>query len=215
MNITPFLSSRGAISYLVTRQSGRAILIDPSFEMAEKIVIHLKQNNLILTNILETHTHADFFSSRKLFLELYPQVKIRKPFEEIDIEGLTVLSTPGHTDDSVCYILECCCKKNIFTGDTLLLGGTGRTDFQGGSSEKLYDSLAQILELPETTIIHPNHNYQGITSDTLCNQKQNNPRLKLVVENQKIDFVELMNNHKPPQPDLFEEAIEYNMNKFN
>lgn len=209
MTITRFLSSRGSISYLVIQRDNQVILIDPSFEMAEKIIIYLKQNNLKLTNILETHTHADFFSSRRLFLKLYPEVKIRKPFEDNSLDGVEIIKTPGHTDDSVCYLID----NNLFTGDTLLLGGTGRTDFQGGSSEKLYQSLTQILKFLDTTIIYPNHNYQGVTSDTLGNQKLTNPRLKLVLENKYTEFVELMNNHKPPKPDLFEEAIKYNTTK--
>ncbi len=209
MTIIPFLSSRGAISYLAIENQKaiqKAILIDPSFEMAEKITIHLKQNLINLDYILETHTHADFFSSRNLFLQLYPNVRIRKPFEKLEIPNWTILETPGHTDDSVCYFAQ----GYLFTGDTLLLGGTGRTDFQGGSSQKLYQSLLKTLELPDSTIIYPNHNYKGITSDALGNQKIINPRLKLVLENKQSEFIELMNNHKPPKPDLFEEAIDYN-----
>jgi sulfur dioxygenase len=207
MTIIPFLSSRGAISYLIIRENNRAILIDPNFEMAEKIMIYIKQNSVALTHILETHTHADFFSSRDLFQKLFPQALVRKPFENVSIENLQTIPTPGHTNDSVCYIFE---QKYIFTGDTLLIGGTGRTDFQEGSSNQLFESLSTILNLPLSITIYPNHNYNNLTETTLLEQTTTNPRLKLVNENKKQEFIQLMDNHKPPKPDLFEEAILYN-----
>lgn len=207
MTITPFLSNRGSISYLIVQNNNQAILIDPGYEMAEKIIIYIKQNSLKLSHILETHTHADFFSCRDLFLKLYPQVAIRKPFEDVVICDLEIITTPGHAHDSVCYLFE---QKYIFTGDTLLIGGTGRTDFQGGSSSDLFESLTKLLTLTHTTIIYPNHNYNHLTQTTLIKQITTNPRLKLVYENKKQEFIELMNNHKPPKPDLFDEAISYN-----
>lgn len=89
----------------------------------------------------------------------------------------------------------------------MLVGGTGRTDFQLGESKALYSTLKRILTLPETALIYPSHNYQGQNKSTLGVEKLTNPRLKLVVENKKEEFITLLNNHKPPKPDLFEESL--------
>jgi glyoxylase-like metal-dependent hydrolase (beta-lactamase superfamily II) len=98
----------------------------------------------------------------------------------------------------------------IFTGDTLLIGGTGRTDFQMGNSQILYETLQKILVLPDTTIIYPGHNYQNQTKTTLGVEKLTNPRLKLVLEGKKEEFINLMNDHRPSKPELFEESLRWN-----
>lgn len=224
--ITPFLSTQGVISFLVTNSQNEAILIDPSFELAQKIVLEIKQKNLKLKYILETHTHADFFSSRPLFKTLYPEAKIglsqfsttkdnQMKFKDGDILELqnlklTVWQANGHTNESLVFVLDQYNQTSIFTGDTLFIGGTGRTDFQIGDSKILYESLERILTLLDTTLIYPGHNYEGQTKTTLAVEKLTNLRLKLVLEGKKDEFVTLMNNHKPTKPDIFEESLKWN-----
>lgn len=194
--------------------------------MAQKIVLYIKQNHLQLKYILDTHTHADFFSARNLFKKLYADAKIGmsqfSPTKEKDLKlqdnqvlelkeiKLTVWQAHGHTNESLMYILDQAGQTAVFTGDSLLIGGSGRTDFQAGDSQALYHTLQRILSLPESTIIYPNHNYQGQTKSTLAVEKITNPRLKLVVEGKKEEFMNIIQNHKPPLPDLFEESIKFN-----
>jgi len=226
MSITPFLSNQGVISFLITNSQNEAILIDPSFDMTQKIVLEIKQKDLKLKYILDTHTHADFFSARNLFKNLYPEAKVGlsefSPTKDNELKlkdnqilelseiKITTWQSHGHTGESLIYKLEHEDKISIFTGDSLLIGGTGRTDFQAGESEELYQTLERILTLPENIIVYPNHNYQGQTKTTLAVEKITNPRLKLVPEANKEEFLNLMENHKPPLPDLFEESIRFN-----
>ena len=226
MSTTPFLSTQGVISFLITNNQNEAILIDPSFEMAQKIVSKIKQDNLQLKFVLDTHTHADFFSSRALFKALYPEAKVGlsefsptkdnelklKDNQIIELENLklTVWQANGHTNESLVYVLDQDNQTSVFTGDTLFVGGTGRTDFQVGDSGTLYESLERILTLPETTLIYPGHNYQGQTKTTLAVEKLTNTRLKLVTEAKKEEFINLMNTHQPVKPDLFEESLKWN-----
>jgi sulfur dioxygenase len=226
MLISSFLSKQGVISHLIINSKNQIILIDPSFDLAQKIALEIQQKNLQLKYILETHTHADFFSSRKLFKALYPksliglsqfsptkdnQLKL-KDNQVLELENLklTVWEGHGHTNESLIFVLKDGDQTSIFTGDALLIGGTGRTDFQLGESKALYRTLTRILTLPETTIIYPGHNYQGQTRTTLGVEKLTNPRLKLVLEGKQKEFIELMKNHKPPQPELFEESLRWN-----
>jgi len=226
MSITPFLSTQGVISFLITNTQNEAILIDPSFDLAQKIVLEIKQKGLKLKYILDTHTHADFFSSRALFKNLYPEARVGlsefsptkdnelklKDNQIFELENLklTVWQANGHTNESLVFVLNQDNQTSIFTGDTLFIGGTGRTDFQIGDSRILYESLERILTLPETTIIYPGHNYQGQTKTTLAVEKLTNSRLKLVLEDKQQEFVTLMNNHKPAKPDIFEESLKWN-----
>jgi sulfur dioxygenase len=226
MSVTPFLSTQGVISYLITDAQNQSIIIDPSFDKAQKIVMQIKQQKLQLKYILDTHTHADYFSSRGLFKKLYPQARVGlshysptkdnelqlKDGEVLELENikLKVWQANGHTSESLVYILEQDDQISIFTGDSLLIGGTGRTDFQIGDSKIMYETLEKILTLPDNTIVYPGHNYAGQTKTTLHVEKMTNPRLKLVVEGKKDEFINLLNNHKPPKPDLFEESLMWN-----
>ena len=226
MSITPFLSQQGVLSYLITNTQKEAILIDASFDMAQKIILAIKKQDLKLKYILDTHTHADFISARGLFKKLYPEAKVGmskfSPTKDKDLQlednqileldeiKLTIWQGHGHTNESLIYKLDHEGQTSIFTGDSLLIGGTGRTDFQAGESELLYHTLERLLTLPEQTIVYPNHNYQGQVKTTLAVEKLTNPRLKLVLEGKKQEFIDLMDNHNPPLPDLFEESIRFN-----
>jgi glyoxylase-like metal-dependent hydrolase (beta-lactamase superfamily II) len=92
----------------------------------------------------------------------------------------------------------------------LLIGGTGRSDFQLGDSHLLYKTLERILTLADTTIVYPGHNYQGQTKTTIAVEKITNPRLRLVLEGEQAEFLKVLNNHQPPKPDLFEESLQWN-----
>jgi sulfur dioxygenase len=189
-------------------------------------VLEIKQKDLKLKYILDTHTHADFFSSRALFKNLYPKAKVGlsqfsptkdnelklKDNQILELENLklNVWQADGHTNESLIFVLDQDDQISIFTGDALLIGGTGRTDFQLGESESLYHTLGRVLTLPSQAIVYPGHNYSGQTKTTLAVEKLTNPRLKLVAEGKKQQFMELMNSHKPPKPDLFEESLRWN-----
>lgn len=256
MTIKPFLSDQGVISCLIITQNNQAVLIDPSFDMAQSIVRELKQNSIELKYILETHTHADFFSSRKLFKTLYPKSQIglskNSPTKDnelkiadgqiINLDEVSIVAwqTNGHTNESLIFVLEEDSgktdqamdqqkapilsspsssvsntnsnpnQKYIFTGDTLLIGGTGRSDFQLGDSQSLYQSLQRILTLPDSAVIYPGHNYQKQTKTILGVEKITNSRLKLAIENKHEEFIKVMESHKPPKPELFEESLIWN-----
>jgi len=226
MTTTTFLSTQGVISFLITNSQNESILIDPSYEMAQKIVSTIKQKNLILKYVLDTHTHADYFSSRALFKALYPDVKVGlsefsptkdnelklKDNDILEIQDikLTAWQAHGHTNESMIFVVENEDKITVFSGDTLFIGGTGRSDFQLGDSQLLYASLERILSLPENTVVYPGHNYQGQVKTTIAVEKITNPRFKLVVEGKKAEFVSLMQAHQPVKPELFEESLAWN-----
>lgn len=228
IQITPFLSKQGVISYLITNLKKEAILIDPSYDCAQQIVLEIKQKELNLKFILETHTHADFFSSRLLFKTLYPDAKIGlsqfsptkdnqlklKDGDILELQGIqiTAWQAHGHTNESLVFVAKIDNQMSVFTGDTLFIGGTGRTDFQLGKSSALYHTLEHILTLPDATVIYPGHNYQEQTRTTLAVEKLTNSRLKLVLEGRQTEFLNLMNSHQPPKPDLFEESLKWNAN---
>jgi glyoxylase-like metal-dependent hydrolase (beta-lactamase superfamily II) len=169
--------------------------------------------------IIETHTHADHISSAKQIKAVTPHsVVVRHPnapSKTADVyvhdgetlflgdKKLTILHTPGHTNESVSIYNG----KEVFTGDTLLLGGTGRTDFQVGDSEKLYDSIHEkIAQLPNTTLIRPGHNYERKNVDSLVNQLHTNERIRLC----RDAFILYMNDYHPKKPELFDISIEKN-----
>ncbi len=226
MMIYPFLSKQGVISYIVAGNDLKAVIIDPSYDMAQDMIKFIEQKSLQISHVLETHTHADFFSAKDLYKSLYPDIRIglsknshtlKKNLSLQDQDSLqffgfqiTVLETPGHTNDSLTYYVESDNIKTLFTGDTLLIGGTGRTDFQEGSSSSLYDSLHKLSGFVDSTILHPNHNYKGQVATTLGVEKVTNQRLMYVLNNQKQTFIDIMDNHTPLQPDLFHLAVPYN-----
>lgn len=220
MEVLPFHSIRGCLSYLVIDPvSLEALLIDPSEEIKyEEYLSALTTHGAHLKYIIETHTHADHISSTPRLRELTGARIARHklaPSAQNDIPlgdnellplgalSLTVLATPGHTDESISLVIP----GAVFTGDALLIGGTGRTDFQAGSSGALYESLHTALAiLPDDTIVYPAHDYRGRTSSTLGEERLTNPRLILSRE----AFVEAMDTHHPPVPELFETAIAQN-----
>jgi len=218
--IEQFRSDRGCLSYIINdTKTKQAILIDPSEEVQiTNYLDYLKENQIDLVYIIDTHTHADHISSSKeIKKETGAKIIMHKnsPTKRKDIEvcedmfidlgelRIELLYTPGHTDESISILID----GAVFTGDALLIGGTGRTDFQAGSSESLFTTLHEKFEkLDDSTKVYPAHNYEGKTNSTIEEEKKNNPRFKM----KKDEFIKTLNAHKPDKPDLFKIAIEKN-----
>ena len=208
-------------TYLLSSGKGReALIIDPVLEKTDEYIFFLKKLDLKLVKVIDTHIHADHISGMK---ELHKQtdcvnvmgekspsevinIKI-KDNEKIKIENieLTSMYTPGHTDCSYSFLM----KDRIFTGDTLLINGTGRTDFQNGNPIDQYHSLFdRILKLPEKTFVYPAHDYKGKKVSTIGDEKNNNPRLKVNSPNQ---YAELMNNLNLDNPKMMDITVPANI----
>ena len=199
-----------------------ALIIDPVKENVPQYINLLDELGLSLKMVLDTHVHADHITGSGL-LQQKKACEVGSPIESaaccgsfnfedgavLELNGLKFkcLFTPGHTNDSYCFYF-----KNpgwIFTGDTLLIRGTGRTDFQNGSADNLYESLHQkLLTLPPNTIVYPGHDYRGMTSSTIDEEKNNNPRLLLT---KKDDFIDHMNNLKLSDPKMMDVAVPANL----
>jgi glyoxylase-like metal-dependent hydrolase (beta-lactamase superfamily II) len=181
----------------------------------KECVSTLTNHNLSLLFIIETHTHADHISSGQEIKAQTGAKIIRSqnaPSKSADIyvvggekislgdQVLEILYTPGHTNESISVYNG----AEVFTGDTLLIGGTGRTDFQVGSSEDLYESIHhKIADLPHDTIVRPGHNYQGKNAVKLGDELHTNERITLC----RDTFIHTLDSHHPPKPELFEESL--------
>lgn len=206
---------------LADSQTGQACLIDPVIEQVPRYLQLLNELQLTLIAALDTHVHADHVTALgTLRQHTHCQTYVGNPGEvtcadhalqdgmQLNIGSLTiqVLFTPGHTDDSYCFYLAQ--QGLLFTGDTLLIRGTGRTDFQNGNPQQLYHSLHQVLlQLPPETQVYPGHDYKGWTQSTLAEEKQHNPRLQF---NTVETFSDHMNNLNLPSPKLMDIAVPAN-----
>lgn len=220
MKTIHFHSKRGCLSYITYNdETKEAALIDPSEEISNQEYLNfLEDNNIKLKYIIETHTHADHISSANSIREITGAKIVRHelaPSKLTDIkvlhdqdlnlgdEKLKIIYTPGHTNESISIYNG----SEVFTGDTLLIGGTGRTDFQIGNSEDLYESIHEKIEgLPNDTILRPGHDYKNKNSSILSDELHTSERLQLCKES----FINTMDNHHPPKPELFEESINKN-----
>jgi len=208
-------------TYLLSSGKGReALIIDPVLEKTNEYISLLKKLDLKLVKVIDTHIHADHISGMN---ELHKQtncalimgensrsevvnVKV-KDNEKIKIENVVVTSmyTPGHTDCSYSFLM----KDRIFTGDTLLINGTGRTDFQNGNPIEQYHSLFdKILKLPEKILVYPAHDYNGNLVSSIGEQKKNNPRLQV---NSAEQYAEIMNNLNLANPKMMDIAVSANI----
>jgi sulfur dioxygenase len=208
-------------TYLIASARGReALIIDPVLENVDQYIKLLNQLDLKLVKVIDTHIHADHISG---IAELRDKtncvtvmgdktpadvVAMRVSDEEnIKIDGidLKAIYTPGHTAESFSFVMG----DRVFTGDALLIRGTGRTDFQNGDPKDSYNSIFnKLLKLPEETLVYPGHDYKGETVSTIIEEKNFNPRLQV----QSVDeYVEIMNNLKLPDPKMMDVAVPSNL----
>ena len=216
-----FDSVSSTYTYLIaSRHGGEALLVDPVFEKTDQYLRVLEELDLRLVKVIDTHVHADHVTAMGALRDHTNCVTVMgeqspvdvvsmrvKDGERVTIEGInmTALYTPGHTDDSYCFLMD----DRIFTGDTLLIRGTGRTDFQNGDAGAQYDSLfGRLLTLPEQTFIYPAHDYKGETVSTIGEEKAYNPRLQV---SSRAAYIELMHNLNLPNPKMMDVAVPENM----
>lgn len=206
-------------TYLVAdRAAGVAALIDPVLEHVERDLQQVRELGLTLTHVLDTHVHADHVTAAGILRErtgaetcagLRGADCASRHLAHGDVirigdVAITALATPGHTDDGLSYLVD----GAVFTGDTLLIRGCGRADFQNGDAGALHDSINRILfALPDETVVYPGHDYQGRTWSTIGEEKRWNPRLAGKTREQ---FVELMAKLGLPPPRQLEVAVPAN-----
>ena len=205
-----FDTNSSTYTYIIASAKGReAVIIDPVIENVKNYINILNELNLKLVKVIDTHIHADHVTgATKLKLQTNcitimgehtpadtVEIKV-KDDEIIKIDQLEIraMYTPGHTSDSYSFLMN----NQLFSGDTLLINGTGRTDFQNGSSKDAYNSIFnRLLKLPEDTLLYPGHDYNGKTVSTLGNEKKFNPRLQVKNADEYAEIMSSLNLSKP------------------
>ncbi len=208
-------------SYLLaSRRGGEALIIDPVLERVDRYLQLVGELDLKLVKAVDTHLHADHITGLGALRDRTHCITVMGEQSGVDVvsmrvaegdtikvEGLSldVLYTPGHTDDSYSFRMG----DRVFTGDTLLIRGTGRTDFQNGDPRQQYDSIFnKLLRLPDDTLVFPAHDYKGDTVSTIGEEKAFNPRLQVKSVD---DYVALMNSLNLPNPKMMDVAVPSNM----
>ena len=208
-------------TYIISSGKGReALVIDPVIENTDEYIKILESLELRLTKVIDTHIHADHITGLNELNKRTNCTRIMgeksksevidlmiKDGEKIEIENikLQAIYTPGHTDCSYSYLMN----DRVFTGDTLLINSTGRTDFQSGNSHDAYDSLFnRLLKLPEKTLVYPAHDYNGKKNSTIEIEKNNNPRLQV---SSKEEYAEIMSNLNLVNPNMIDIAVPANL----
>lgn len=206
-------------TYLIAEEEGgQALLIDPVLEKIELYQQLIDELDLTLVYALDTHVHADHITALGKLRELYHCetvhgenskargiTKFVKDNEIISLGDLKLktLYTPGHTDDSYCFLLESQPANLLFSGDTLLIRGTGRTDFQHGNAVQQYDSIFnKLLTLDDKTLLYPGHDYRGLTVSTIGEEKRFNPRLQVKNTAEYTAMMAKLKLDKPKQMDI-------------
>ena len=199
-------------TYLIASAKGReAFIIDPVLENIEEYIILLNEFDLKLVKVIDTHIHADHITGASALRDQTKCVTImgdQTPADAVEIKvkdeeiikldqlEIKALHTPGHTSDSFSFLMN----DHLFSGDTLLINGTGRTDFQNGSAKDAYNSIFnRLLKLPKETLLYPGHDYNGKKVSSIGNEKKFNPRLQV---NGEKEYIEIMNNLNLPEPKL-------------
>ena len=216
-----FDQTSGTYSYLLaSRPGGEALIIDPVLEKVDRYLQLVNDLDLKLVKAVDTHIHADHITGLGALRDRTHCITVMGENAKVDVvsmrvtegdkltvEGVSmdVLYTPGHTDDSYSFLMQ----DRVFTGDTLLIRGTGRTDFQNGSARAQYNSLFnKLLKLPEDTLVYPAHDYKGDTVSTIGEEKRHNPRLQV----KSVDeYVDVMGKLNLPNPKMMDVAVPANM----
>ena len=216
-----FDQTSGTYSYLLaSRPGGEALIIDPVLEKVDRYLQLVKELDLRLVKAVDTHLHADHITGLGALRDRTHCITVMGEQTKADvvsmrlgegdkltIEGLAldVIYTPGHTDDSYSFVMP----DRVFTGDTLLIRGTGRTDFQNGDPRQQYESIfGRLLKLPDATLVYPAHDYKGDTVSTIGEERRFNPRLQV----KSVDeYVELMGNLKLADPKMMDVAVPANL----
>ena len=210
-----FDTKSSTYTYLISSGDGReALIIDPVLENVNEYISILKELDLRLVKVIDTHIHADHVTGASKLKDITKcstimgnhtpadsvEIKV-KDDEYINLDNLKIkaIYTPGHTSDSYSFLMN----DRIFSGDTLLINGTGRTDFQNGSAKDSYKSIFnKILKLPENTLLYPAHDYNGKKVSTIGNEKKFNPRLQVKSLNEYEDIMNNLNLKKPELMDI-------------
>jgi glyoxylase-like metal-dependent hydrolase (beta-lactamase superfamily II) len=204
-------------SYVIS-SSGEALIIDPHISLLRSYENYLNKNKLKLKLVVDTHTHADHFSLAAVLKKKYEAKVLMgeraisdvadgrlKENDELKVGSASfrILYTPGHTDDAISIFGE----KSLFTGDVLLIGSVGRTDFQNGSPESMFDTLQRLKKLPDDTKVFPGHDYNGKFFSSLAAEKKENPFLR---EENKDAFVKNMRSKQIPKPFKIDNIVRVN-----
>ena len=216
-----FDTKSSTYTYLIASAKGReAVIIDPVLENVENYIGLLKDLDLKLVKVIDTHIHADHVTGASKLKQStncttimgehthanMVEIKV-KDNELINVDGLKIRSiyTPGHTSESYSFLLN----NYLFSGDALLINGTGRTDFQNGSSKDSYHSIFdKLLKLPEDTLLYPGHDYNGKKVSTIGNEKKFNPRLQV----KNVDeYIEIMSNLNLSKPEMMDSNVGRNI----
>ena len=217
-----FDTKSSTYTYLISSGKGReALIIDPVLENVGQYIDTLKELDLKLVKVIDTHIHADHVTGASKLKDVTkcstimgdhtPAISVEikvKDDEYINLDNLKIraMYTPGHTSDSYSFLMD----NYLFSGDTLLINGTGRTDFQNGSSKDAYNSIFnKLLKLPEETLLYPAHDYKGEKVSTIGKEKKSNPRLQV---NSVDEYIEIMNNLNLKKPTEIETNISRNIN---
>ena len=208
-------------TYIIASGEGReALIIDPVIEHSDEYSTILNNLDLKLVKVIDTHIHADHISALNELNKRTNCIRVMgeksksevidlriKDGEKIKVEEveLQAMYTPGHTDCSYSFLMN----DRVFTGDTLLINGSGRTDFQNGNAYDAYDSIFnKLLKLPEKTLVFPAHDYNGKKFSTIENEKNNTPRLQV---SSTEEYADIMNNLNLANPKMMDVAVPANV----
>ena len=216
-----FDTKSSTYTYIISSGQGReALIIDPVIENVTKYINILKELDLKLVKVIDTHIHADHITGAGTLRDKTKCITImgdQTPADAVEIKvkdeeiikldqlEIKALHTPGHTSDSFSFLMN----DHLFSGDTLLINGTGRTDFQNGSAKDAYNSIFnRLLKLPKETLVYPGHDYNGKKVSSIGNEKKFNPRLQV---NDEKEYIEIMNNLNLPEPKLMDINVARNI----